>query len=532
MQRNGPNQKLDQAARASTDRRGAVSTSHAAGQIPGVLEATKRLTGFKRCPAPTKFYTGRNDENTQVIACMTGGKNERRVCVVYGLGGVGKTQLVLYVIEQTWNEWDHVIYVDASSAESIEKALTEFGSAKMIGETYDDVISWLEAGGERWLMVFDNADTASTNIRKYIPARGQSGSVLITTRLPDLANLAVGPGSLCHLSSMSPADGTALLIKIASSRNECVSDSDMKAADQLVQDVGCLALAIVHASAYIAHSPSMTIAKYRSVFLSQRRRMLEEYSKLPITAKLDGRGDTVYTTWRMCYDQLKPESRELLWLIAYLHYDGIFEDMFRRAAQNMRSKQYFLPLTDLESQAQMHVTQYLSTFLDSDGNWDTIKFTEVMTDLTSFSLIDFDRVNMAYRVHVLVHDWAKTVVFWAAELAVTCTATFLSLSIDWETDAESLLFKRQLGPHVGSVLTRNLNIGANHADYLKEVYVCTGQWSRVLELLQPLVRAFKHVLGDEHPHTLMSMNNLASTYSNLGRHNEAEQLQVKVLDAR
>ncbi|KEP44973.1 kinesin light chain, partial [Rhizoctonia solani 123E] len=297
-------------------------------------------------------------------------------------------------------------------------------------------------------------------------------------------------------------------------------------------DVGYLALAIVHASAYIAHSPSMTIAKYRSVFLSQRQRMLEEYRKLPITAKLDDRGDTVYTTWRMCYDQLKPESRELLWLIAYLHYDGIFEDMFRRAAQNMRSKKYPLPLTDLESQAQTHVTRYLSTFLDTDGNWDTIKFAEVMTDLISFSLIDFDRVNMTYRAHVLVHDWAKMVVPQATKLAVESTATLLSLSIDYETDNKSLAFKRQLGPHVSSVLTHNLNIGANHADYLKEVYHCTGQWSRVLQLLQPLVRVFKKVLGEEHPDTLRSMNSLAYIYSNLGRHSEAEQLQVRVLDAQ
>ncbi|KEP46281.1 kinesin light chain, partial [Rhizoctonia solani 123E] len=532
MQRNGPNQKLDQAARASTERRGAVLTSHAAGQIPRVLEATKRLTGFKRCPAPTKFYTGQNDENTQVIACITGGKNEQRICVVYGLGGVGKTQLVLNVVEHTWNEWDHVIYIDASSTESIEKVLKEFGLAKMIGQTYYDVINWLVASGERWLMVFDNADTASTNIRKYIPARGQGGSVLITTRLPDLANFAEGPGSVCHLSSMNPADGTALLVKIASSRDQCLSDDDTKAAEQLVQDVGYLALAIVHASAYIAHSPSMTIAKYRSVFLSQRRRMLEEYNKLPISAKLDERGDTVYTTWKMCYDQLKPESRELLWLIAYLHYDGIFEDMFRRAAQNMHSQKYSLPLTDLQSQAQTHVIRYLSTFLDTDGNWDTIKFAEVMSDLTSFSLIDFDRMNMTYRVHVLVHDWAKTVVPPAAGLGVESTATLLSLSIDYETDNKSLAFKRQLGPHVSSVLTHHPNIGANHAYYMKSVYWCTGQWSRVLKLLQPVVRAFKQVLGDEHPSTLTSMNNLALTYSDLGRHDEAEQLQVKVLDTR
>ncbi|CAE6431069.1 unnamed protein product [Rhizoctonia solani] len=137
---------------------------------------------------------------------------------------------------------------------------------------------------------------------------------------------------------MSQADGTALLVKIASLGNQCLVEGDLEAAEGLVDEFGCLALATVHAGAYIAHSPGMTIPKYRSLFPSQRRRMLDEYKELPGTAKLDERGDTVYTTWRICYDQLKPESRELLWLIVYLHYDGIFESIFERAAQNMHSK--------------------------------------------------------------------------------------------------------------------------------------------------------------------------------------------------
>ncbi|CAE7155282.1 unnamed protein product [Rhizoctonia solani] len=273
LQKNETNQKLDEAARASVERREAVSTTHAAGQIPAIIEATKRLVGFKRCPAPTVFYTGREDENMQVIACITGGKGERRVCVIYGLGGVGKTQLAFNVVERTWDEWDHVIYVDASSNEAIEKSLKEFAEARDIGQSYTDSIQ----------------------------------------------------------------------------------EKDTEAADDLVLDFGCLALAIVHAGAFIAHSPSMTISKYRSLFLSQRRRMLEEYKQLPDMAKLDERGDTVYTTWRMCYDQLKPESRELLWLIAYMHYDGISEEMFKRAAQNMHTKEYPLPPTDREIQARGHV---------------------------------------------------------------------------------------------------------------------------------------------------------------------------------
>ncbi|EUC61085.1 kinesin light chain, partial [Rhizoctonia solani AG-3 Rhs1AP] len=534
----------------------------------------KAIIGIKRCPVPTKFYTGYEDENAQVIACITGGKSKLRVCVIYGLGGVGKTQLALSVIERTWTEWDHIIYVDASSAEAIEKALEEFGTAKSIGQGYKDVIDWMEFCGERWLMVFDNADTPSTNVQQYIPTRGQGCSVLVTTRLTDLANLTDGPESVCHLSRMSQTDGAALLVKIASLGNQCMSDYEKKAAEKLVQDFGCLALAIVHAGAYISHSRGMTITEYRSLFLSQRRRMLDEYNELPATAKLDKRGDTVYTTWRICYDQLKPESCELLWLIAYLHHDSISVDIFKRAAQGMHSHIYPLSLTDLESQAQSHVQRYLATLLDSNGLWDTVRFTRVMADLTSYSLIDFDRVNLTYRMHVLVHDWAKMVAPKTDEFAVKCTATLLSLSIDRQEDVESLAYKRQLGLHVTSVLSHRPDIGVNYSYYFREVYRHTGQWNQVVRLVQHVVgacqeqlkdddletweamgylgyaytqlgqwdealhlqaqvlNARKRLCGEEHPSTLISMSNLAMTNSRLGRYDEAEQLQVQVLDAR
>ncbi|KAL5631737.1 hypothetical protein ACGC1H_007293 [Rhizoctonia solani] len=531
LQKRETNHKLEEAVRAGTERRGAVTTAQAAGQISRVPDAANQPAGFKRCPLPTVFYTGRVDENMRLISCITGEKNELRVCVVYGLGGVGKTQLVLNVIERTWDEWDHIIYVDASSVESIESALTAFGTANKSGEVHTDVIRWLETCGKRWLVAFDNADTASTNLRQYIPARGRGSSVLITTRLPDLARLARGPDCVCHLSSMNQLDGTALLLKLICSGNQPMMDDDKTSTDQLVQDFGGLALAIVHAGAYIAHSPGMTIAKYRFLFQSQRQRMLDEYNKLPATAKLDERGDTVYTTWRMCYDQLQPVSRELLWLIAYLHHDGIFEDMFKRAAQYMHSRSYPLPLTELELQAQNHVTQSLSTFIDSDGNWDTVRFTQAMADLTAYSLIDFDRLNLSYRVHVLVHDWAKTVVPHTPKLAIECTAVMLSLSIDWKEDIESLAFKRQLGLHVTNVLTQSPNLGANYAYYYQEVYYCTGQWKQRAPLVQHSYHVFQQELGGDHLETLVAMSGLAGNYSRLGQANEALHLRTQLLSA-
>lgn len=258
--------------------------------------------------------------------------------------------------------------------------------------------------------------------------------------------------------------------------------------------------------------------------------MLDDYKELPEMAKFDEREDTVYTTWKICYDQLKPESRELLWLIAYLHYDGIFEGIFTRAAQNMRSKTYALPLTDLESEAHNCVEQYLSKFLDSDGNWDTIKFARVTGDLRSYSLIEFDPKNLTYRMHVLVHDWAKVVVPRAPELAVECTSTLLSLSTDWKKDAESLAFKRRLGLHVTSLLNQHPNIGANQAAYLQHVYDSTGQWSQRDKLVRKIVEAYQQQLGDDDINTWWAKDLLATSYFLLDQFDEAAQLEEKIMN--
>jgi hypothetical protein len=43
------------------------------------------------------------------------------------------------------------------------------------------------------------------------------------------------------------------------------------------------------------------------------------------------------------------------------------------------------------------------------------------------------------------------------------------------------------------------------------------------------LETFKRVLGDDHPYTLISIGNLASTYRSQGRWKEAEELDVQVL---
>ena len=59
---------------------------------------------------------------------------------------------------------------------------------------------------------------------------------------------------------------------------------------------------------------------------------------------------------------------------------------------------------------------------------------------------------------------------------------------------------------------------------LASVFLARGLWVLAESLEAQVMKTRKRVLGEEHPDTLASMGNLASTYQNQGRWKEAEKL--------
>jgi tetratricopeptide (TPR) repeat protein len=59
-----------------------------------------------------------------------------------------------------------------------------------------------------------------------------------------------------------------------------------------------------------------------------------------------------------------------------------------------------------------------------------------------------------------------------------------------------------------------------------------GRWNEAEELFTQVLKVEKKALGEEHPSTLTSMANLASTYRNQGRWDEAGELEVQVMETR
>ncbi|KAJ6603454.1 hypothetical protein DFH09DRAFT_805340, partial [Mycena vulgaris] len=116
----------------------------------------------------------------------------------------------------------------------------------------------------------------------------------------------------------------------------------------------------------------------------------------------DDYGWTVYTTWQISFDHLSKPAAWLLELCSFLHHDGITETMFSKAVLYTSRE-----LGELEATTEDlgDAQEFLAHSLTPAGTWDQLCFTEVITEIQGYSLMELDLHNESYSMHPLVHDW-------------------------------------------------------------------------------------------------------------------------------
>ena len=153
----------------------------------------------------------------------------RRSCLLWGTGGIGKTQICLKFTEEMTGRFSHVFWVDASSVESVTTSLRGVSSifaakACCLDDSVDSVLQWTSVLQEEWLIVFDNADALPVHVvEKFIP-KGKRGNVLITSRNCSIGRL-VSFENIIEIDEMEVEDAITLLLK--------VSHLDMSATPQM-----------------------------------------------------------------------------------------------------------------------------------------------------------------------------------------------------------------------------------------------------------------------------------------------------------
>jgi hypothetical protein len=162
-------------------------------------------------------------------------QNQRqKIFVLYGLGGIGKTQLAVELARRHHHKFSSVFWLDGSSKDKLRQSIASCASRIMEGQISDtsraystdeggninvvveQVMSWLaQPDNTDWLVVFDNvdrehrpgnADPGAYDIRRYFSG-ADHGSILITTRLARLEQL----GASQQLNKVDRTQAQAIL---------------------------------------------------------------------------------------------------------------------------------------------------------------------------------------------------------------------------------------------------------------------------------------------------------------------------------
>ena len=142
----------------------------------------------------------------------------RNVVIVHGLGGIGKTQLVVEFARKHQRQFSAVFWLDGSSEASLKQSfidisqrlprceLTADGVQMLSQATVEadaavrECRQWLSISSNyHWLLIVDNVDrdhrdkgdSQAYNVKEYFPD-ADHGSVLITSRLASLQRLGSG----------------------------------------------------------------------------------------------------------------------------------------------------------------------------------------------------------------------------------------------------------------------------------------------------------------------------------------------------
>jgi hypothetical protein len=79
------------------------------------------------------------------------------------------------------SRFSDIFFIDATSEENLVTDLKNIALAKQIGDSAEDTLLWLRGQHKEWLIVFDNADDTTLDLRKHFP-HCLHGNILITSR--------------------------------------------------------------------------------------------------------------------------------------------------------------------------------------------------------------------------------------------------------------------------------------------------------------------------------------------------------------
>jgi tetratricopeptide (TPR) repeat protein len=479
------------------------------------------------------------------------------VQVLIGTPGVGKTQLAAaYARARLAAGWRLVAWIDAENARSLEAGLAAVANAARLsnGSSWQStadvgqaVRHWLEADGERCLLVFDEAEDPDV-LRPFVPTSG-AAQVLITAAQESVADL----GTRVRVDAFSAEEAAALL-------DGRTGLGDEAGAAQLAAELGFLPLPLDHAAAVIARQ-QMGYGAY----LGRLRTMpVEEYLVHGTKERYPG-GTAAAVLLSLeailAADRTRPDAR-VLEVIAMLSAGGVRRELLRAAgdagalgggAHQVSAEWVDQALAQLAEQALLTFTVDGQSVIMHRLVAQVVREVAARRGHLAAVLLTAARALEAYAEALAVRREHTAV----RDIPIQVTTLLENAGPAGEADEElARIFLRlrffalyhliELGDSmpeaiaVGEPLTADLErlLGPDHLDTLNArnslaaAYQATGRAAEAIPLFEQTLVGRVRLLGPDHPDTLTSQHNLAATYDAAGRAVEAIFLFRLTLAAR
>jgi len=338
---------------------------------------------------------------------------EQGIQALFGLGGVGKTQIAVEYAYRHRDEYTAVLWCFAGTEQSVRSGYSAIAALLDLPEkdsqeqakVTEAVKNWLEQN-TGWLLVLDNADDPAL-MRPFLPQQGK-GHILLTSRAYSFQKIVLL--SPREVNVLSPGEAREFLLR----RTGKEPTEKSPEADALAKELGYLPLALEQAGAYIAETGA-SFSSYLASYRKQGLKLLEKQGPVMGNDEKEQQKRTVATAWALNFadvEKTSDASADLLRLSAFLAPDAI-------------------PLELLEKGAEELPESLAAKLAEASEN--PLVLDELLSPLLRFSLIRREDEKRTYSIHPLVQEVVRDGLSkqdqraWAERIVRTVYAAFPDL---------------------------------------------------------------------------------------------------------
>jgi tetratricopeptide (TPR) repeat protein len=512
---------------------------------------------FSRNP----FFTGREKLLERLYTYLGTHQEGALTCsyALYGMGGVGKTQVAIEYAYRHALEYSAVFWIAAETAEHITSSFLRIAEVLHLFEQPETdqrrivtaVQRWLVTH-HQWLLIWDNLEELAL-LQRFLPSNRQ-GAVLITTHLQTFGTLAQG----IELVPMRPEEGMLFVLRRAKvleptatnkhlhllSRNR---SSEYSAAEELVTAMGGLPLALDQAGAYIEET-GCNLLGYLQRYKQQRMVLLKRRG-----TPEGGHPYSVASTFLLTSEHVGQKhsiAAGLLYACTFLHAEAIPEELFTAGAAHLGPMLEPIAVDPSQFDLAVAVLKNLS-LVQRSSETRTLSLHRLVQVVLQESMSESEqtawlkRIVVALRAifpeviaetwqrcerllpHVLavVNTFPDNIEDWALVELLRKTADYFRERLQY--DQAELLYQRALS------IAKKTN-----TDHVELIHVLSSfallfytqeKYDQAEIMYRQALHIWKQVSGMDPHAVARSLNNLAILYTVLGKYTRAVQLFQQAL---